>query len=162
MIPRIAPLRLQVAFRLALEIRAGDVVQQQVVVHIEQFAKPLLQEFLERFLVGAARCPRLDTDDLHSPSPRAHPADPTSRWPRRGARPDAVRWKVHTADRESKSWLSLTKESLRVRSVASLPRRHLVPTGAAILFPAKGRRISGCAPRARASYPLPPIPVPCS
>jgi len=52
MISRIAPLRLRVAFRLSLEVRAGDVVEQQVVVQIEQFAKPLLQEFLERFLVG--------------------------------------------------------------------------------------------------------------
>jgi len=51
MIPRITPLGLRVAFRLALEIRAGDVVEQQVVVQIEQFTQPLLQEFLERFLV---------------------------------------------------------------------------------------------------------------
>src|ERR1019366_5525330 len=43
--------RLRVAFRLSLEVRAGDVVEQQVVVQIEQFAQPLLQEFLERFLV---------------------------------------------------------------------------------------------------------------
>ena len=51
MIPRIAALRLRVAFRLSLEVRTGDVVEQQVAVQIEQFAKPLLQEFLERFLV---------------------------------------------------------------------------------------------------------------
>lgn len=36
---------------------------------------------------------------------------------------------------------------------------HPVPTGAAALFPAKGRRIFGCAPPAHASDRLPPIPV---
>ncbi len=48
------------------------------------------------------------------------PSSPTSRWPRRGVfSQNAVRWKVHIADRESKSWPSSTKGiSPRVHSLS--------------------------------------------
>ena len=35
MVTRVAPLRLWIAFRLALKVRAGNVVEQQVVIQIK-------------------------------------------------------------------------------------------------------------------------------
>ena len=80
-------------------------------------------------------------------------------WPGRRAPPDAIRWRVRTSEQEAKAWPWPTKEFPRVRSSGSVPEIRPMPIDAATLFPAKGHRISGCAPPAPASHRLPPILV---
>ncbi len=58
MIARIAPLGLRVLLRLAFKVRAGHVVQQQIVVQFEQLSELLLEVFLQRRLVRQQRIQR--------------------------------------------------------------------------------------------------------
>ena len=58
MVARVAALGQRIALGLALEIRAGHVVQQQVVLQAEQLAQPILQEHFQRFLVRQERVQR--------------------------------------------------------------------------------------------------------
>lgn len=51
LIARIAALSQRVRFGLALEIRAGHIVKQQVVLQIEQLAQPLFQMDFQRLFV---------------------------------------------------------------------------------------------------------------
>jgi len=51
MVPPVAPLGQGVAFGQALKVRAGHVVQQQVVLKIKQLPQPVLQVDLQLFLV---------------------------------------------------------------------------------------------------------------
>ena len=64
MIAGIAALRLRVCLRLAFEISAGDVVEQNVVVDREQLAATLRQMRFQRLLVASAlAAPAEDGDD---------------------------------------------------------------------------------------------------
>ena len=55
MVARVAALGQRIGLGLALEIRAGHVVQQQVVLDAEQLAQPILQEHFQRFFVRQNR-----------------------------------------------------------------------------------------------------------
>ena len=55
MVARVAALGQRIGLGLALEIRAGHVVQQQVVLQAEQLAQPILQKDLQRLLVRQQR-----------------------------------------------------------------------------------------------------------
>ena len=58
MVARVAALGQRIGLGLALEIRAGHVVKQQVVLQAEQLAQPILQEDFQRFLVRQKRVQR--------------------------------------------------------------------------------------------------------
>ena len=54
-VARVTPLGRRIGLGLALEIRAGHIVQQQVVLQPEKIAQPIFQKDLQRLLVRQQR-----------------------------------------------------------------------------------------------------------
>ena len=156
MVAAVAARGQRVGLRLALEVGAGHVVQQQLVVELEQLAQAALEMGLQRRLVRQQAVERaiqpIVVDALRParPADRSAPSGDTS--PRRCA----ARSTARTAGRSPGSPPSSTTAPARGRTPAPRRTARRAPAPATAASPARHRRTAASDPGA----PAPAAPSP--
>ena len=156
MVARVAALGQRIGLGLALEIRAGHVVKQQVVLQLEELAQPLLQEDFQGLLVRQERVQRpiqpLLVDLLRRNTQQIGQGAlgiemlGDVQFARRIAEPAEHQHQGH--QRPGNVFVA------RRGSCGRESRSR--PTGRPVPIPAKARRNRGSSPRARARHRLRP------